>query len=143
MLMISVKAAQQSARNAQPVVQEGIKSMHNASRMHCDHRLPGSFLSERSCTTYTQSCHVVITASSLQGIVHRDVKASNLMYDSQGTVRLSDFGIAHDTTKGPAWAHVGTLDYQAPEVGPIDWHAGRSSAALHQMGCVSHVTSQS
>src|SRR5262249_18917954 len=52
------------------------------------------------------------------GVLHRDVKPSNLLLDAQGTVWVTDFGLAkvHDsaelTTPGEV---VGTLRYLAPE----------------------------
>jgi serine/threonine-protein kinase len=35
-----------------------------------------------------------------QGIIHRDFKPANLMLATNGTAKLSDFGIAEDTIKG-------------------------------------------
>jgi serine/threonine-protein kinase len=55
------------------------------------------------------------------GIIHRDLKATNVMLDRAGTIRLMDFGIAkqlqQEDTKGiTATAQmVGTPEYMSPE----------------------------
>jgi predicted Ser/Thr protein kinase len=61
-----------------------------------------------------------LQAIHAEGIVHRDLKTSNLMRDAQGAIRLMDFGIAkrfegdvtHATAQGFA---VGTPEYMSPE----------------------------
>jgi serine/threonine protein kinase len=53
-----------------------------------------------------------------QGIVHRDVKPSNLMLDDHGSVRLADFGIARllgGTRITGTHQAIGTMAYIAPE----------------------------
>ena len=51
------------------------------------------------------------------GVLHRDVKPANVLFDDAGVARLSDFGVAHlsDLSVTATAAIIGTLAYMSPE----------------------------
>ncbi|MGR8918938.1 MAG: protein kinase domain-containing protein [Gammaproteobacteria bacterium] len=71
-----------------------------------------------------------LAAAHEQGIVHRDVKPGNILFRSDGTPLLSDFGIAKrlsgDRDLTSTGMFLGSPNYMAPEqseAGPIDGRA--------------------
>ena len=60
-----------------------------------------------------------LAAAHAQGIVHRDVKPANLMVRRDGSVALTDFGIAHSVSAvqlTATGAMLGSAGYCAPEM---------------------------
>src|SRR5207248_8664386 len=70
------------------------------------------------------------------GLVHRDVKPANLLFDGHGTARVADFGLARALAEAswtePAGAVLGTARYAAPEQvrGLVDARSDVYSLAL-------------
>lgn len=69
-----------------------------------------------------------------QGIIHRDVKGSNILATKEGSVKLADFGVA--TKVGPLRdaAVVGSPYWMAPEV--IDQSGATTASDIWSVGCV-------
>ena len=67
------------------------------------------------------------------GVIHRDIKPQNILLTEDGTVKVSDFGIARalaSSTRSQTNSVMGTPHYMAPE----QWESGRLDARLDQYG---------
>jgi len=93
-------------------------------------RIATSFFTPDDALDLIRKIASALDAAHKQGIVHRDVKPGNILFRSDGTPLLSDFGIAkqlttdHDLTSTGIF--LGSPNYMAPEqaeAGPIDGRA--------------------
>lgn len=81
-----------------------------------------------------------LAALHAEGILHRDVKPSNILIASDGSVKITDFGIARDvyerhrlTAPGDL---LGTLGFAAPE--QLEGAGGDARSDLYSLGATLH-----
>src|SRR4051812_23594603 len=74
----------------------------------------GRLPSERVADIGRQLCDAV-GAAHAQGILHRDLKPANILIDDDGSVRITDFGIAVTRDQRVPNTGIGTPGYMAPE----------------------------
>ncbi|OHV29722.1 MULTISPECIES: protein kinase domain-containing protein [Pseudofrankia] len=86
--------------------------------------LPGGTLAQRRAGMAPQTaCAVALAVAAAlsyaheRGVLHRDIKADNVLFDASGVVKVTDFGVAKllDGQSATASAQVGTPMYMAPE----------------------------
>jgi serine/threonine protein kinase len=78
-----------------------------------------------------------LDALHARGVLHRDVKPSNVLLDGEGTAALADFGLARSTDSTRLTAEgqlLGTPHYLAPEL--IEGREATRQSDVYALGCV-------
>uniref|UniRef100_A0A452E0D6 Ribosomal protein S6 kinase beta-2 n=1 Tax=Capra hircus TaxID=9925 RepID=A0A452E0D6_CAPHI len=77
----------------------------------------GIFLEDTACF-YLSEITLALGHLHFQGIIYRDLKPENIMLNSQGHIKLTDFGLCKESIHEGAVTHTfcGTIEYMAPEI---------------------------
>lgn len=71
---------------------------------------------EIAIATIMRDCLKAIECLNVHNLFHRDIKGSNILLSSDGSIRLSDYGVSAVIKKEGNDSFVGSLCWMAPEI---------------------------
>src|SRR3990172_443236 len=125
------------------------EGIHYLVMQHVDGKDLAAVVVERGPLPVEQAVDCILQASRgleyahKQGVVHRDIKPTNLLLDREGTVKILDMGLARLDVPGEAHDEesltstgqvMGTYAYMAPEQAE-DAHRADGRADIYALGC--------
>ncbi len=104
------------------------------------HRLSAGPMQARQAATLTATLGRTIAAVHRVGIIHRDLKPSNVLFDVDGTAKVTDFGLAKrlkvETGQTVSGQVMGTPSYMAPEQAQGLTHQIGPAADIYALGAI-------
>lgn len=99
---------------------------------------PGIKFTEPQIKCYIRQLLLGLEHCHSRGVLHRDIKGSNLLINNNGVLKIGDFGLAnifHPDKKQPLTSRVVTLWYRAPELllGATEYGVG---VDMWSVGCI-------
>jgi serine/threonine-protein kinase len=113
------------------IAMELVEGESLAQRLRREGRLPGAEVRRIGIAVAA-----ALEAAHGQRIIHRDIKPGNILLGADGSVKVSDFGVARvldETRRTRTGTFLGSLAYAAPEA--FDGRADERSD-LYSLGCV-------
>ena len=105
-------------------------------------RLRGQRYSQREAASLVLDLARGLAHVHACGILHRDLKPANVLFDSEGTAKLVDFGLAGLRSGSSALTKtgdmLGTPSYMAPEQALGDFNKVDSRADVYALGAILH-----
>jgi serine/threonine-protein kinase len=104
-------------------------------------RLAGGAVEHEQALAWLEQAAVALDAAHAKGVVHRDVKPANLLFDARGELHVADFGIARTldetaTAITIAGTVLGTAGYLSPEQASGD--EATAASDIYALGVVAY-----
>jgi tetratricopeptide (TPR) repeat protein len=97
-------------------------------------------LPQAEAVRLTKQIAEAIAYAHSEGVIHRDLKPGNVLIDSQGLPKVTDFGLAKHVKSDSAMTHtgeiMGTPSYMAPEQAAGRTHEIGPSADIYALGAI-------